>query len=99
MQRYLIIGGPANGGPFEKEKVGEEYSLYAWDGLPGINNIAKPQKLLDDLRTYTIRPEGVDLMLVSGEWRVVFVEDRFMGTAYARRNAVHWPVGILGNVN
>jgi hypothetical protein len=30
--RYLIIGGPANGGPFEKEMFGERFSLYAWTG-------------------------------------------------------------------
>jgi hypothetical protein len=57
-----------------------------------------PAKLIDDLRHYTTRPEGVDLIQVNGEWRVMFVEDRFKGTGYATRNAVHWPLGILGVV-
>jgi hypothetical protein len=98
VQRYLIIGGPANGGPLEKELFGEKYSLYAWDGTPGPDNIATPQKLIDDLRPYTIRPEGVDLIQVAGEWRVLFVEDRYRAPGYGTRNAVHWPVSIVGVV-
>jgi hypothetical protein len=90
--RYLIIGGPANGGPLEKEIFGEKFSLYSWTGNAG----DAPVKLIDDLRPYTIRPEGVDLILVNGEWRVLFVEDRFRGTGYATGNAIHWPVSILG---
>ncbi len=89
VQRYLIIGGPANGGPLEKEIVGEKFSLYAWDGVAG-----SPLKLIDDLSPYTPRPEGVELILVNGEWRVMFVEDRFQATGYATRNVVHWPVSI-----
>jgi hypothetical protein len=96
--RYLIIGGPANGGPLEKELFGETYSLYSWDGSAGPNNVATPQKLIDDLRPYTIRPEGVGVIQVAGASRVMFVEDRFQATGYGTRNAVHWPVSILGNV-
>ena len=91
--RYLIIGGP-----LEKELYGEKYSLYAWDGTPGPDNVATPQELIDDLGPYTTRPEGVDLIQVAGEWRVLFVEDRYRATGYGTRNAVHWPVSILGAV-
>lgn len=96
--RYLIIAGPANGGPLEKEIFGEKYSLYVWDGSPGAGNIATPQKLIDDLRPYTIRPEGVDLVQVDGQWRLMFVEDRYRATGYGTRNAVHWPISILGTI-
>ena len=53
-------------------------------------------KLIDDLRPYTTRPEGADLIQVAGEWRAMFVEDRYRATGYATRNMVHWPVSILG---
>ena len=43
-----------------------------------------------------LRPEGVDMIEVAGEWRVVFVEDRYRATGYGTRNAVHWPVSVLG---
>ena len=52
-------------------------------------------RLIPDLGPYTVRPEGVDLIQVSGEWRVLFVEDRYRAIGYATRNAVHWPVSIL----
>jgi parallel beta-helix repeat protein len=94
VQRYLIIGGPANGGPLEKEKVGEKFSLYSWTGNAG----DAPQRLIEDLAPYAVRPEGVHVILVNGQWRIMFAEDRFMGTAYARRNAIHWPVSIAGPV-
>jgi len=90
--------GPANGGPLEKELVGEKFSLYAWDGTPGTGNVATPQLLIDDLRPFAIRPEGVDLIQVAGQWRILFVEDRFKATGYGTRNAIHWPVSILGSV-
>jgi hypothetical protein len=92
--RYLIIGGPANGGPLEREIVGEKFSLYSWTGNAGDS----PVKLIDDLRPYTTRPEGVDLIQVDGQWRVLFVEDRFESTGYGTRNAIHWPLNILGNI-
>ena len=98
VQRYLIIGGPANGGPLEKEAFGEKFSLYAWDGSPGPGNIATPQLLIDNLGPYAVRPEGVDLIQIDGEWHVLFVEDRFMATGYGTRNSVRWPVDILGAV-
>jgi Concanavalin A-like lectin/glucanases superfamily len=96
--RYLIIGGPANGGPLEKETFGEKFSLFAWDGSPGTGNVATPQKLIDDLSPYSTRPEGVDLIQIDGQWRVIFVEDRYRATGYGTRNAAHWPVSILGTV-
>lgn len=91
--RELIIGGPANGGPLEKETVGEKFSLYAWDGVA-----ATAQVLIDDLRPYTIRPEGIDILQGNGEWRIMFVEDRLHAPGYGRRNATHWPVTILPKV-
>jgi predicted outer membrane repeat protein len=90
--RYLILAGSANGGPLQREDFRQKFSLYGWTG----NTNTPPVKLIDDLWPYTIRPEGVDLIKVAGEWRILFVEDRFQATAYATRNAVHWPVTILG---
>jgi uncharacterized delta-60 repeat protein len=93
VQRYLIIAGPANGGPLEKELVGEIFSLWSWAG-PG----NAPNLLIPDLRPFTVRPEGVELIQVNLQWRILFVEDRFKATGYGTRNAIHWPVSILGNV-
>ena len=59
---------------------------------------SSPTKLIDDLSSYTLRPEGVDLMSVLGTPRVLFVEDRYQATGYGTRNAVHWPTNILGNI-
>jgi hypothetical protein len=91
--RYLIVGGPANGGPLEKETFGEKFSLYSWDGGVGTT----PTRVINDLRPYAVRPEGVDLITVGGQSRVIFVEDRFLAQGYGTRNAVHWPVSILGD--
>jgi len=33
------------------------------------------------------------------EWWILFVEDRYQSTGYATRNAVHWPISILGTIN
>ncbi|MBI5384696.1 MAG: lamin tail domain-containing protein, partial [Verrucomicrobia bacterium] len=92
--RYLILAGTANGGPLQREEFRQKFSLYSWTG----NTNTAPSKLIDDLWPYAIRPEGVDLMNVGGTWRVLFVEDRFLGTGYATRNAIHWPLDILGTV-
>jgi len=89
--RYLIIGGPANGGPLEKEIFGEQFSLHSWDG----NANTAPTRLVTDLARYTIRPEGVDIITVGGQSRVMFVEDRFLASGYGARNAIHWPTSIL----
>jgi hypothetical protein len=94
----LITGASANEGPLEKETFGERFSLFAWDGSPGPNNVAMPQKLIDDLGPYTTRPEGVDLIQIDQQWRVIFVEDRYRAKGYGTRNAVHWPISILGTV-
>jgi hypothetical protein len=89
--RYLIIGGPANGGPLEKETFGEKFSLYSWDG----NVNATPTRLINALRPYAVRLEGVDIIIVGGLQRVMFVEDRFLAQGYGARNAIHWPASIL----
>lgn len=90
--RYLVIGGPANGGPLEKETVGERFSLYASDGA------SAPVRLIEDLDSYTVRPEGLALITVAGQARILFVEDRFQSGGYATRNALHWPLSILGRI-
>jgi hypothetical protein len=91
--RYLIIAGPADGGPLEKETFGQRFALYGWDGTTA------PTALIPDLRRYTDRPEGVALIQVGGETRVLFVEDRYWASGYGTRNAVHWPATILNSVN
>lgn len=95
VQRYLVLAGNANGGPLVREKLRQKFSLLSWDG----NTAHQPTLLLDDLIGYAIRPEGVEIINVNGEWRLFFVEDRFQARGYATRNALHWPVSILGAVN
>jgi hypothetical protein len=94
VQRYLILAGNANGGPLVRESLKQKFSVYSWTGSTN----AAPVKLIDDLNGHAVRPEGIDIMNVNGEWRVLFVEDRFLGTGYATRNAIHWPVTLLGTV-
>jgi hypothetical protein len=89
--RYLIIGGPANGGPLEKETYGEKFSLYSWDGVA----TTAPTLLIEDLRPYTTRPEGLAIVSIQGQDRILFAEDRYQSTGYGARNAVHWPISIL----
>lgn len=88
--RYLVLAGSANGGPLQRENFRQKFSLYAWTG----NTKTAPVKLIDDLLPYTIRPEGVGLGNVAGEWRILFVEDRYLATGYA----IHWPLSILAGV-
>ena len=95
--RYLVQAGNANGGPILREAPRQKFSLYAWDGSIS-GGVASPQLLIADLNGYAVRPEGVDLMNINGEWRILFVEDRFVTPGYATRNAIHWPVSILGAI-
>ena len=95
VQRYLVLAG--NGGPIQRENARQVFSLYAWNGL-STNSVATPQLVLADLNGYAVRPEGVDVINVNGEWRILFVEDRFVTPGYGTRNAVHWPVSILGAI-
>jgi hypothetical protein len=92
--RYLLIGGPTDGGPFEEETWPQKFSLYSWTG----SATSPPTKLIDDLRPYTLRPEGLTLALINNQNRILFVEDRFLATGYGTRNIVHWPLSILGTV-
>ena len=94
VQRYLVLAGSANGGPIVRENPRQRFALYSWTGNPA----STPRLLIADLQGYAVRPEGVEIISVNGEWRVLFVEDRFTGTGYATRNAVHWPISILGQV-
>ena len=97
VQRYLILAGPANGGPLQREATRQKFALYAWDGSSK-EGVARPQALIPDLNGYAIRPEGVELINAAGQWRILFVEDRFVTPGYGTRNAIHWPVTILGPV-
>jgi Bacterial TSP3 repeat len=91
---YLIIGGPANGGPLKVESGREVFTLYQWAG-PG----AQPVIRIPNLRPYTQRPEGVNVIsfTVNGvaTQRLLFVEDRYRALGYGARNAIHWPMSIL----
>ena len=95
VQRSLIVAGAANGGPLIRELSGQKFSLYSWTG----NTADAPQIVMQNLQGYAVRPEGIDIMRVGNEWRVLFVEDRFLATGYGTRNAIHWPVTILSPVN
>jgi hypothetical protein len=90
----LIIGGPANGGPLKVESGREVFTLYQWAG-PG----AQPIVRIPNLRPYTQRPEGVNVIsfTVNGvaTQRLLFVEDRYRALGYGARNAIHWPMSIL----
>ncbi len=86
---YLIIGGPSNGGPLNAETGREKFTLYRWGG-PGTQPVVK----IDDLRPYTQRPEGVNIITLTlnnvPQERVIFVEDRYRAQGYGTRNAIHW---------
>ena len=77
--RYLIIGGPAGGGPLAKEQSNQKFQLFSWDGVDG----NAPTVVISDLRSYSVRPEALDLISVNGSWRVLFVEDRYRATVPA----------------
>ena len=91
---YLINGGPANSGPLKAETGRELFTLYQWAG-PGNAPVVK----IANLRPYTQRPEGVNVitMTLNGQpvQRLMFVEDRYKASGYGARNAVHWPMNIL----
>jgi hypothetical protein len=91
---YLIIGGPANGGPLKAETGREKFTLYQWSG-PGNQPVVK----IENLRGYTQRPEGVNIIALTvngvAQRRVIFVEDRYRAQGYGSRNAIHWPISIL----
>ena len=95
VQRYLVLAGASNGGSLTREKTRQKFTLYGWDGIPD----HQPNVLIEDLHGYALRPEGVELINVNGEWRVMFAEDRFTATGYGTRNVIHWPLSILGPVN
>lgn len=97
VERYLVLAGNANGGPLQREATRQKFSLYAWNGAT-TNGVAIPQLLIADLNGYTVRPEGIELISAAGQWRILFVEDRFLASGYGTRNAVHWPLSILGPI-
>jgi hypothetical protein len=87
---YLIVGGPANGGPLKNETGRAKFSLYRWDSVT-----AQPVRVVADLSPYATRPEGVNIIALNGSLRVLFVEDRFRAHGYDTQNAVHWPLATL----
>lgn len=87
---YLIVGGAANGGPLKNETGRQVFSLYRWDTI----NV-QPVKVVADLSPYAVRPEGVNIMFLNGQSRVVFVEDRHKTQGYDTQNAIHWPLTAL----
>jgi len=93
-----MVSSKPDWGPLVREDPRQLSALYAWDGSIA-GNVASPQLLIPNLLGYAVRPEGVDLIPVNGEWRVLFVEDRFQSEGYASHNAIHWPLSILGTVN
>ena len=97
VQRYLVLAGNANGGPLYREATRQRFALYSWNGSSA-NGVAKPHLLIPDLNGYAIRPEGVELIKAAGQWRILLVEDRFVTPGYGTRNAIHWPLSILGPV-
>ncbi len=97
---YLVIGGPANGGPLKAETGRETFTLYQWAGPAIAPNPPNPAVVkIANLRPYTQRPEGVNIitMTLNGQQvqRLMFVEDRYKATGYGARNAVHWPLAIM----
>jgi hypothetical protein len=87
---YLIIGGAANGGPLKNETGREKFSLYRWDSIT-----ATPVRVMADLSPYAVRPEGVNIITLNGEKRILFVEDRYKAQGYDTQNGVHWPIKVL----
>jgi hypothetical protein len=76
------------------------WSVRAPGGVQGVarGGAAAPHLRLADRQGYAVRPEGVELITVSGQQGLLFVEDRFLATGHGTRNAIHWPVSILGTV-
>ena len=87
---YLIVGGASNGGPLKNETTRQKFSLYRWD-----NTNVQPVKVVDDLSGFAVRPEGVNVITLNGQLRVIFVEDRFKAEGYDTQNSVHWPLSAL----
>lgn len=56
---------------------------------------AQPVRVVDDLSPFAVRPEGVNVILLNGQPRVVFVEDRFKAEGYDTQNSIHWPLSAL----
>src|SRR5262245_45524911 len=79
--RYLVLAGNANGGPIQRENARQKFAVYAWDGSI-TNGVAAPQLLIADLNGYAVRPEGVEIITVNGDPRILFVEDRFLTPGY-----------------
>jgi hypothetical protein len=67
-----------------------EMCLYRWDSIT-----ATPVRVVADLSPYAVRPEGVNIITLNGDKRILFVEDRYKAKGYDTQNAVHWPVGVL----
>jgi hypothetical protein len=64
----------------------------------GLNYLDEKGEWQPSRPEWEVTPEGVALIEANGEWRVLFVEDRSEAIGYGTRNAIHWPVSILGAV-
>ncbi len=87
---YLIVGGPANGGPLKNETTRQVFSLYRWDTVN-----STPVRVVGDLAPFAVRPEGINIITLNNERRVLFVEDRYQAQNYNTQNAAHWPLSAL----
>jgi hypothetical protein len=87
---YVIIGGAANGGPLKNETSRQVFSLYRWDSVT-----ATPVRVVADLSPYAVRPEGVNIITLNGQKRILFVEDRYKAQGYDTQNGVHWSLTEL----
>lgn len=73
-----------------KSLIISDFTLYRWDDIN-----SAPVRIVADLSAFTVRPEGVNIITLNGEKRILFVEDRFKAQGYDTQNAVHWPITSL----
>ena len=52
-------------------------------------------RVVPDLAAFAVRPEGVNIITLNGQPRVIFVEDRFKAQGYDTQNSVHWSLAEL----
>lgn len=74
----------------KNETSRQVFSLYRWDTVNAV-----PVRVVADLAPFAVRPEGVNIITLNGNPRIIFVEDRFKAEGYDTQNAVHWPLADL----
>lgn len=74
-------------------------SFSALSGLGENLPMGSQRVVVDDLRHFTERPEGVNIITLTvnnlPQERAIFVEDRYRAQGYGTRNAIHWHKSIL----